>query len=66
MINYYLICLIPGMRFALTQIKAAAVEVLTKFNVRVNPRTIKDNEYEPTAFITTLKGGIWLDFESRQ
>ncbi|TDG43571.1 hypothetical protein AWZ03_009999 [Drosophila navojoa] len=55
-----------GMRFALTQIKAAAVEVLTKFNVRVNPKTIKDNEYEPTAFITTLRGGIWLDFESRQ
>ncbi|XP_023174912.2 probable cytochrome P450 28a5 [Drosophila hydei] len=55
-----------GMRFAMTQIKGALVEVLTKFNVRVNPKTRTDNEYEPTAFITTLKGGIWLDFEPRQ
>ncbi|XP_064554075.1 probable cytochrome P450 28a5 [Drosophila montana] len=55
-----------GMRFAMTQIKGAIVEVLTKFNVRVNPKTRTDNLYEPTAFVTTLKGGIWLDFEPRQ
>ncbi|ALC48654.1 Cyp28a5, partial [Drosophila busckii] len=55
------ICL--GMRFALAQIKAAVVEVLTKFQVRPNPKTRKDNLYEPTGIITSLEGGIWLDFE---
>ncbi|XP_034473855.1 probable cytochrome P450 28a5 [Drosophila innubila] len=55
-----------GMRFALAQIKAAVVEVLTKFDIHVNPKTRKDNLFEPTAFITTLKGGIWLDFKKRQ
>lgn len=54
------------MRFALTQMKAALVEVLTKFDVHVNPKTRKDNTYEPTTFLTTLKGGIWLDFKARQ
>ncbi|TDG43570.1 hypothetical protein AWZ03_009998 [Drosophila navojoa] len=55
-----------GMRFALIQIKAAIIEVLTKFNIRLNPKTRKDILYEPLAFVTTLKGGIWLDFEERQ
>nr|AAB95198.1 cytochrome P450 monooxygenase CYP28A1 [Drosophila mettleri] len=55
-----------GMRFALTQIKGALVELLTKFIIRVNPKTRSDNEYDPTTFIGTCKGGIWLDFELRQ
>ncbi|EDW03071.1 probable cytochrome P450 28a5 [Drosophila grimshawi] len=55
-----------GMRFALAQIKAAVVEVLTHFNVRVNPKTRNDNDYEPTGIITGLRGGIWLDFEERK
>ncbi|EDW05034.1 GH10608, partial [Drosophila grimshawi] len=55
-----------GMRFALAQIKAAVVEVLTNFNVRVNPKTRNDNDYEPTSFVTSLRGGIWLDFEERK
>ncbi|KAM8717486.1 hypothetical protein ACLKA7_004217 [Drosophila subpalustris] len=55
-----------GMRFAVAQIKAALVEVLTKFDVHVNPKTRKDNLYEPTAFLSALQGGIWLDFKARQ
>ncbi|XP_062121582.1 probable cytochrome P450 28a5 [Drosophila sulfurigaster albostrigata] len=55
-----------GMRFALAQIKAATVELLTKFDVHVNPKTRKDNSFEPTSLITTLEGGIWLDFKQRQ
>ncbi|KAL7740699.1 hypothetical protein ACLKA6_000065 [Drosophila palustris] len=55
-----------GMRFAVAQIKAALVEVLTKFDVHVNPKTRKDNFYEPTAFLSSLQGGIWLDFKARQ
>ncbi|KAH8269317.1 hypothetical protein KR018_003246, partial [Drosophila ironensis] len=55
-----------GMRFATAQIKAAIVELITKFNVRVNPKTRKDNEFDPSAILTSLRGGIWLDMELRQ
>ncbi|SPP88745.1 probable cytochrome P450 28a5 [Drosophila guanche] len=53
-----------GMRFAMAQIKAAAVELITKYNVKVNPKTRKDNLYDPVSFITSLQGGIWLDLEA--
>ncbi|EDW81881.1 uncharacterized protein Dwil_GK25425 [Drosophila willistoni] len=53
-----------GMRFALTQIKAAAVEIVTKFKFQPNPKTRTDNLFEPTGVITSLQGGIWLDFEA--
>ncbi|KAH8346907.1 hypothetical protein KR059_002450 [Drosophila kikkawai] len=55
-----------GMRFATTQIKAAAVELITKFNIKVNPKTRKDNEFEPTGIITGIRGGIWLDLQKLQ
>ncbi|XP_016940521.3 probable cytochrome P450 28a5 [Drosophila suzukii] len=58
------ICL--GMRFATSQIKAAIVELISKFNVKVNPKTRKDNLYDPTLFLANLNGGIWLDMEVRQ
>lgn len=54
------------MRFATAQVKAAIVELISKFNVRINAKTRKDNELEPTGFLASLRGGIWLDFESRQ
>lgn len=54
------------MRFALAQMKAAAVEIITKFNVRVNPKTRTDNLLDPLVFLSCLKGGIYLDFESRK
>ncbi|ALC39320.1 Cyp28d1 [Drosophila busckii] len=56
----------PGMRFALTQLKAALVEVLRNFEVKVNSRTRNDNELDDTYFMAMLKGGIWLDFEERK
>ncbi|SPP79522.1 probable cytochrome P450 28d1 [Drosophila guanche] len=56
----------PGMRFALTQVKAALVEVVQNFEMKVNPKTRKDNQLDDTYFMATLKGGIWLDFEERQ
>nr|XP_017088803.2 probable cytochrome P450 28a5 [Drosophila bipectinata] len=52
-----------GMRFATVQVKAAIVEILSNFNVRVNPKTRKDNEFEPIGVLTDLRGGVWLDFE---
>ncbi|KAH8415075.1 hypothetical protein KR215_002227 [Drosophila sulfurigaster] len=55
-----------GMRFAMAQIKAALVEVLTNFDVCVNPKTRKDNLLDQANLITSLKGGIWLDIKARQ
>lgn len=54
------------MRFAMAQMKAAAVEIITKFNIHVNPKTRTDNLLDPLMFISSLKGGIHLDFEARQ
>jgi len=54
------------MRFATSQIKAAIVELISKFNVKVNPKTRKDNLYDPTLFLANLNGGIWLEMEVRQ
>ncbi|XP_016986200.1 probable cytochrome P450 28a5 [Drosophila rhopaloa] len=58
------VCL--GMRFATSQVKASIVELITKFNIKVNPKTRKDNLYNPTLFVPNLNGGIWLDMEVRQ
>ncbi|XP_046803038.1 probable cytochrome P450 28a5 [Lucilia cuprina] len=55
------VCL--GQRFALTQMKAAMVEIVRKYKIHVNPKTRKDNKLDPTYFILRLDGGIWLDFE---
>ncbi|KAL7740102.1 hypothetical protein ACLKA6_015939 [Drosophila palustris] len=55
----------PGMRFALTQLKAALVEIVRSFNIKPNPKTRKDNVLDETFFMATLKGGIWLEFEAR-
>nr|AID61391.1 cytochrome P450 [Calliphora stygia] len=52
-----------GMRFALTQIKGAVVEILRNYRIRVNPKTRKDNKFDATYFALRLDGGIWLDFE---
>jgi len=51
------------MRFATAQIKAAIVELISKFNVKINPKTRLDNHFDPIQFLITLQGGIWLDFE---
>lgn len=54
------------MRFAMAQMKAATVEIITKFNIRVNPKTRTDNLFDPLGLISSIKGGIHLDFEARQ
>lgn len=54
------------MRFALAQIKAALVEIIVNFDVKVNSKTRKDNMFSPIGIVTSLEGGIWLDFAARQ
>ncbi|XP_013111464.1 probable cytochrome P450 28d1 [Stomoxys calcitrans] len=53
-----------GMRFALTQGKAAIVELVRHFHLKVNPKTRNDNVLDKKEFLTRLDGGIWLDFEA--
>ncbi|XP_061386361.1 probable cytochrome P450 28a5, partial [Musca vetustissima] len=55
------ICL--GVTFGFVQIKAALVEILTKFSVKPNPKTRTDYALDPTYFLARLDGGIYLDFE---
>ncbi|XP_065365374.1 uncharacterized protein LOC135958399 [Calliphora vicina] len=54
-----------GMRFALTQGKAAIVELVRNFNIKPNPKTRSDNLLDKAEFISRLDGGVWLDFEPR-
>lgn len=54
---------LSGMRFALTQLKAAIVEIMRNFEVHVNPKTRSDNTFDPKYFLARLEGGIWLDFK---
>jgi len=53
------------MRFALTQLKAALVEIVRNFDIKVNPKTRQDNQFDDTYFMAALKGGVWLDFVDR-
>lgn len=54
------------MRFAMTQMKAALVEIVRNFDIKPNPKTRNDNEIDDVYFMALLKGGIWLDFEERK
>ncbi|KAM7349411.1 putative cytochrome P450 28a5 [Cochliomyia hominivorax] len=55
------ICL--GFRFGLMQIKAAIVEILSKFVVKSNPKTRNDYKFDASYYLPRLDGGIFLDFE---
>ncbi|XP_020799549.1 probable cytochrome P450 28a5 [Drosophila serrata] len=55
-----------GMRFATAQVKACIVELISKFNVKVNSKTRKDNLFDPALIVAHLSGGVWLDIEARQ
>lgn len=51
------------MKFALTQAKAAIVEVIKHFELTVNERTRKDNYQSADSFMSGLDGGIFLDIK---
>lgn len=51
------------MRFALTQMKAAMVEIVRNYKISVNPKTRTDFKMDPTYFMLRLDGGVHLDFE---
>lgn len=55
-----------GMRFALTQVKSALVEIVRKFEVSLNTKMQLPIVYDPKNFMLTPLGGIWVDFEPRK
>lgn len=55
------ICL--GMRFALTQIKAAIVEIVKTYEVSVNAKTQVPLVLDPKEFLVYPQGGIWVNFK---
>lgn len=55
------ICL--GMRLVILEIKAAFVEIVDKFNISVNRKTIQPLELDRNEFFYVPKGGVWLNFK---
>lgn len=55
---------VTGMRFALTQSKAAVAEILRNFEVTVNPKTKEPLVLDPKSFSVLPIGGLWVDFEA--
>lgn len=43
--------------------KIALATVLRNFRVKLNPKTQVPAEIDPMSFVTTFKGGVWLDIE---
>lgn len=58
--------LITGMRFASVQVKAALAALISNFEVRVNKKTKEPLEVDPTYFLHSAIGGIWLNFYKRK
>ena len=51
------------MRFALTQSKAAIVEILRNFEIISNKKTQEPLIIDPKEFLNVKTGGLWLDFK---
>lgn len=56
------VCL--GQRFALTQMKAALVDIVRNFEVSVNEKTQVPLVMDPKEFLNVAQGGIWVDFKN--
>lgn len=56
------ICL--GMKFAMTQMKAALADLLHNFEIVLDEKSPKEVVYDPTQFINYPKGGVWVNFKA--
>lgn len=55
------VCL--GQRFGTTQSKAAVVQIVRNYAIRVNNKTQEPYVIDPKAFLTMPIGGLWIDLE---
>lgn len=54
-----------GQRFGLIQMKLGLINILKEFKVVPNQKTKTPLEIDPLYFITSAKGGLWVDFVER-
>lgn len=54
-----------GARFGLLQTKLGLATLLRKYRFEVCEKTPIPAVLDPRAFITTLKGGVWLQIKER-
>jgi cytochrome P450 family 9 len=59
--SYY----VPGSRFALMEAKIAMVQLLSRFNLKVVPKTPIPIKISKSGFNMTVDGGFWLGLEQR-
>jgi hypothetical protein len=59
--SYY----VPGSRFALMEVKIALVQLLSRFNLKVVPKTPIPIKISKKDFNMTVDGGFWLGLEQR-
>lgn len=52
-----------GMRFSTLQIKAAIVEIVSNFEIDVNPRTIEPIVVRPKDFLYLAVRDVYLDYK---
>nr|CAI5854948.1 unnamed protein product [Callosobruchus analis] len=52
-----------GARFGLLQAKVGLTAIISKFIVTINEKTQLPLKYETSVFVTTPKGGLWLNGE---
>lgn len=55
------VCL--GQRFGSTQSKAAVVQIVRDYTIRVNKKTRHPYVIDPKSFLTLPIGGFWIDLE---
>lgn len=53
-----------GMRFGMTQVKAAVMSVVKNFKITVSPNQ-KPFELDPLSFLNLPKNGLLLNFQAR-
>lgn len=56
--------LFAGARFAVIVVKAGLISIIKKFRVTLNERTQTPITYDTNAFVTTVRGGVWLNVSS--
>lgn len=53
----------PGMRMAQLQLKGALTVLLKNFTMEISPKTKLPLTFDPTGFLNTPQGGIWLNIK---
>lgn len=53
----------PGMKFATLQIKGAVATIFKDYVAEISPKTIRPLRLKKGAILTTMEGGLWINFK---